>query len=147
MIKESVEIESIQSCSLKFEELRDSYLENKDYPTFFPFEFYSSIDGNEEFKYLIFPSLNQFLYEEINPIYFQKLAPDIISSCDNTITSSHYRTESRYQYNSLFEKKRINIPQAIRFERTYIYLCWIYMWCNVLHLQDHEEKKYRYLQL
>ena len=32
-----------------------------------------------------------------------------------------------------------NIPQSRRDERTYVHLCWIYMWCGSLWQQDKKE--------
>ena len=40
-----------------------------------------------------------------------------------------------------------NIPQNRRDERTFVHLCWIYMWCGSLWQQDKKEQLFRTNQL
>ena len=44
-------------------------------------------------------------------------------------------------------RRDTRIPSNFRKERTYVHLCWIYMWCGTFKQQERKEKFFRLNQL
>lgn len=92
----------------------------------------------KRFRYWILPALNQDLMAE-----FER-----DSYCEE---ASHDRGENNHRQqnggNAVARFNNPNIPQNRRDERTFVHLCWIYMWCGSLWQQDKKEQLFRTNQL
>ncbi len=74
---------------------------NHDQPNFFPIELNLDEDGNEGYRYLIFPVLNPLIYESPKIFHLDSLAANLESKLQ-----TKYRTESssKQAFRSLFQK-------------------------------------------
>ena len=108
----------------------------------FPIEINRDEDGNEGYRYLLFPVLNPLIYESSKIFHLDSLAANL----ENKLQKK-YRTESKQAFRSLFQRQKINIPQVSRTEGTYVYITWIYMWCSTLWMQDERERQFRLMQV
>jgi len=141
-IKERYQPDPVYQMNCSPQKVAEAYLKNPHQPPLLPIKFSRNKDNSLKINYLIFPSLNKSIYENIHCLYELDVAPNFLLEI-----TSQTRSESNMQYKSIFEKKKITIPQVIRTEGTYVYLSWIYMWCATLPLQDPLEKKFRFQQL
>lgn len=81
----------------------------------------------QEFKYSILPTFNTGMMHEWRVMFKE-------------VTKSLW--DDRFHKNDSGRglRERINIPQTSRkHEGTFIYLCWIYMWCATLPIQHERE--------
>ncbi|CDW84381.1 UNKNOWN [Stylonychia lemnae] len=141
-IKETHIAPPVQFSKFSIQELKDSYLMNPDLPQLYPLEINLDEESNSGFRYLIFPILNQRLYESPKVFRIECLAANLERQLQ-----TNWRTESRPQYKSLFQRQKINIPQVSKFEGTYVHITWIYVWCATLWMQDDREKFFRLMQV
>jgi hypothetical protein len=132
-IKETINAPAVQSYKPTFQEIKDAYLleslSNENAARLFPIE--NNIrgeDGQQGFRYLLFPCLNERLYKH-KDVLGHTLAQNLESKYQ-----TKYRTESRVAagQRSMFTRHKITIPQVSRTMGTYVYITWIYIWCGTL---------------
>lgn len=72
---------------------------NPDMPKMFPIEINKDEDGNDGYRYLIFPILNPLIYESTKIFHLDSLAANLEKKFQ---TNEKFRTESSVKFKSLF---------------------------------------------
>ena len=127
----------------------DGYFAQR-YVPIFPLNF-SHRDQNEKqtsqgvekelFKYWIVPDINPQLIEEFQKMDFFQCQEDKKNLLKTGDGSDYGKIRKKGRYNDP------NIPLNRKDERTYVHLCWIFMWCGTLWQQDKKEQLLRTNQL
>ena len=93
----------------------------------------------QKYRYYIVPPINLNLME-----IFEKQAYLEEENIDGSGTNM---PKFGTQQNAQNKFKNPHIPVNRQDERTYVHLCWIYMWCGTLWQQDKKEQLFRTNQL
>lgn len=94
-------------------------------------------------KYWIVPPLNPALMDEFERQYFQEEPKD---SEGSSKTAKLFYQQRKHDLSKNYGEPPF-IPERRRDERTFVHLCWIYMWCGTLFQQDKKEQLFRTNQL
>ena len=85
--------------------------------------------------YRIVPSFKQDLFKSSEIAHYYRIeSGDDGKSTLKTVAKAAGRVHTR-------------VPQNFRKERTFVHLCWIYMWCGTFSQQEKKEKFFRLNQL